>query len=326
MKERNLWIVALLSLAFEGCGKVVTKFEDLLPKPSAPSYSAAASGIEGGTVIVRWRRESFPNPANTVAYLIYRGTSPNFQASNLTLIDVVRGTVTEYYDRPIEYDGKVSVEVDEDTGEITWEEEYEFPEERARKVRQETEYEFEYTHEPPTPGVQYWYRIARVAKERVAPNGSRAGRASDRGRLGWRLVVSEPSPAFGPVTPLERPRLESPPNRPNPGWDNVNTRRARFKWRSVAGADQYVIQVCDDPSFPADRRWESGVIYGSGQGGVLMEHVADISSKYPTGRKWRLFWRVGARNSKDACLPQPDGWVWSEVWEFGTVETPSETS
>jgi hypothetical protein len=142
-------------------------------------------------------------------------------------------------------------------------------------------------------------------------------------KQGYSLVFSSLDGPSGQATPLDAAPLIDPVS-PNPGSDNVGLDTATFTSQTVAGADEYQIQVSKSRSF--------GLISASPVAKLSSPAGTTQTYQFPEGQIERqlsldltepqtLFWRVGARNSTDALRPL-GGFVFSAVASFTTAEEP----
>lgn len=260
-----------------------------------------------------------------VAVEIYRDTSPAVSTSLLNLIDIVDGQTTrEYSDSDLAYNGTATIEIDTDTpinrlpplgrsvetgladggGDIT---------------EEQFNYEKPFNHIPIQPGVHYWYVIRRVNARRLPPPPPTGGQETAGQREPFELVYSPPSQPIGPVTPLVQ---LSQADLIGPVGD-VDIKNVTFKFLSAQGADEYIVQVSDSPSFPPNRTVQIPLPYklpNPDRGGQLITIAnQDLSARFSAGQT--LYWRVGYRYSKDVNPPE-GGWVFSQVRSFTVPVTP----
>jgi len=132
------------------------------------------------------------------------------------------------------------------------------------------------------------------------------------------IGLSNATVAVGPVTYLVPPDLRSPA-------DNNQAQRVDevgFEWQGVLGATEYVLQVSTNINF-------SPVVFQSQT--IQTTSSSVLSFNYNNGQAGFLqlapnttyFWRVGARSTfRNQPTPQPDGYVFSRVFTFGTADQP----
>jgi hypothetical protein len=108
----------------------------------------------------------------------------------------------------------------------------------------------------------------------------------------------------------QRPRTVSPGDVEGSQYEDLSD--ITFVWEGCRGADTYVIEVSTSPSFPRDETWVGKVTQPTSQDGVTITRTfRDVLSSCPElsnvqpGQK--LYWRVGARNSRDNPGPYPAG-------------------
>ncbi len=173
-----------------------------------------------------------------------------------------------------------------------------------------------------SPGVTYYYRIRRIFVEAV--------QEGDGGDVQFRVTRSDLSPPTPGATPLERPLPQSPVDSAA-----VDPAAVAFRWISVAGGDQYRLQVSDSPGFPPTRTYNSPdgdarMVLPGGAGTQTMSATLNISALFPakdpvTGQSFErdLFWRVGARHQTDGASPD-DGFIFSDAKRMKTQELPPD--
>ncbi len=138
----------------------------------------------------------------------------------------------------------------------------------------------------------------------------------------WELVYSEYSQMFGPATPLRR-LTEADLLEPTLAAD-VNLRDVTFRFLSAAGADEYIVQVSDDPMFSSRRTFTSQrllIVNPQNDGQNLMIRIQNALAAFFPGPPGQLFWRVGYRYSRDQNPPS-GGYVFSAVRVFRTTPAP----
>jgi hypothetical protein len=256
-----------------------------------------------------------------VAVEIYRDTSPSVNATLSNLIDIVDGQATvEYYDSDLAYYGTATIEIDEDTpanrlpplarsytaGIGTGE---------GNVTEEPFKYEKPFSHTPIRPGVHYWFAIRRI-------NARRLSSSQGQGEP-FELVYSPPSSPIGPLTPLAQ-LTEADLIEPT---GDVDIRNVTFRFLSAQGADEYIVQVSDNPGFPANRTVQIPLPYKLANpdigGQVLVIANQDLSGRFGAGQT--LYWRVGYRYSRDISPPE-GGWVFSRVRSFTVPVTPPPSS
>ncbi|MCS7191433.1 MAG: CsgG/HfaB family protein [Armatimonadetes bacterium] len=252
-----------------------------------------------------------------VAIEVYRNTAPGINTEGTYPIAILDGQVVkEYNDGDFFESGTVSIEIDEDT-----------PADRLPRInrslgdpgdefnRGDFEYEVSYIHQPLQPGLHYWYAIRFVNAVRQSPPPP----GSDEEIEPFRLVYSLSSSTVGPFTPLVQ---LSQADLLEPTGD-VNIANVTFRFVSAQGADEYIVQVSDNPAFPAaqtvtiplrDRLPNPDI---GGQEIVIRNQ--NLSGRFRAGQT--LYWRVGYRYSGDFRPPE-GGWVFSQVRSFTALIGP----
>ena len=154
--------------------------------------------------------------------------------------------------------------------------------------------------------------------------GGGIGGGGAQQRPPFELVYGAFSSPIGPVTPVRRLRVSDllEPNRTT----SVNLGSVTFRFLSAGGADEYIIQVSDQPNFPSNRTLtltvpllanpyqDAQVITTTPQN--LLPFAQSIGNT--TGP---FYWRVGYRNSQDVA-PPIGGYVFSEVQTFTAATSP----
>ena len=96
----------------------------------------------------------------------------------------------------------------------------------------------------------------------------------------------------GPATPIARPQSVGPTS-------DQQLARVRVTFRTVAGADQYVVEFARDPSF--SNKVARGPFFASFTGsGTSQTDILDLSNEFKdVASGGRVYYRVGARSSND---------------------------
>jgi hypothetical protein len=295
----------------------------------APSPTRAQVTEDGQRVIL-----TLSSNRDTVAIEIYRDTSPAVNLNNLIeVVDPQAGTI--FSDDQTFYSGRASIQIQQ-TGQQTGQTlnilprlQREITTSTTAPVYQPQQYQVSFQHTPLRPGVSYWYVVRFVTARRVAinpfptPTGTGGGGGQQQ-RLPFELIYSAFSSPIGPATPVRRLQVSDlrEPNRNMP----VDLNAVSFRFLSAGGADTYIIQVSDQPNFPAGRtltinlpllanpQQDAQVVTTPPQN--LLPFAQSIGNT--TGP---FYWRVGYRNSQDA-QPPVGGFVFSEVQTFTAVTTP----
>jgi len=252
-----------------------------------------------------------------VAVEIYRDTSPVVSTTLLNLIDIVDGQATPvYYDSDLAYNGSATIEIDTDTPSdrlpaLVRSYEVGVGEGGGDVTEEPFNYEKPFNHTPIQPGVHYWYAIRRINARRLL---SSQGQGEP-----FELIYSPPSSPIGPLTPLAQ-LTEADLIEPT---GDVDISNVTFRFLSAQGADEYIVQVSDNPGFPANRTVQIPLPYKLANpdigGQVLVIANQDLSGRFGAGQT--LYWRVGYRYSRDISPPE-GGWVFSRVRSFTVPVTP----
>jgi hypothetical protein len=80
-----------------------------------------------------------------------------------------------------------------------------------------------------------------------------------------------------------------------------------FQWDGRAGANEYIVEVADNPDFRSKLTLGPVIRFGTDATGGQTLANQDISKLRRTNRGNVLYWRVGARNRNDAAV----GWAYS---------------
>lgn len=238
-----------------------------------------------------------------VGYEVHRGTVPNFPVTPNSLQAVLEGgTLTQYDDDSTsaatqfnttlttsEDSGLVSFVTTASDATVTWD-------------LQPDTFTYDYLQTPPQPGRKYYYAI-RVISKKTTVNPF----PEDTEFIAGELNISMPYYA-GPVTTIEPPVLQYPPDRPDPGSTDVNLDTTLFQWEAVAGADTYVIELSTDRSFSSKVSLRSAPILMRATAGSSVTHRfvgtgGQSPSELFANVSAPIYWRVGARASDDASLP-----------------------
>jgi len=121
----------------------------------------------------------------------------------------------------------------------------------------------------------------------------------------WRVQVKNSEGDLGPWVVFRFATFIALPGKPELVSATPAPRRAnniRLKWRQVAGAEEYSIQMSDEQSFPT----------------VLLSDTSPDTSEslYGTEEGQRYFWRVAARNLGGYG-------PWSDAWDFTIILAPT---
>jgi hypothetical protein len=292
----------------------------------APSPTRAQVTEDGQRVIL-----TLSSNRDTVAIEIYRDTSPAVNPELGKLIYVLDGSAVSFTDDQTFYSGVASIQISEDDPPNL------FPRLQrnittspSSPTFERDEYQVFYSHTPLQLGVSYWYVLRFVTARRVAinpfptPTGTGGGGGGQQQRPPFELIYSAFSSPIGPATPVRRLQVSDlrEPNRNMP----VDLNAVSFRFLSAGGADTYIIQVSDQPNFPAGRTLTINLpLLANPQQDAqfvttppqnLLPFAQSIGNT--TGP---FYWRVGYRNSQDA-QPPVGGFVFSEVQTFTAVTTP----
>ena len=129
------------------------------------------------------------------------------------------------------------------------------------------------------------------------------------GTTGTRTTISgariEVTPIhwYGPVTAIAPPEATSPVS----GALVADITSVTFQWDGREGANEYIVEVADNPDFRSKLTLGPVIRFGTDATGGQTLANQDISKLRRTNRGNVLYWRVGARNRNDAAV----GWAYS---------------
>jgi hypothetical protein len=167
------------------------------------------------------------------------------------------------------------------------------------------------------PGRRYRYYVQTVYRQ-SATDGSTGSDGTGRTDNAVSLRISQPSNHSGQVTPLATPVATFPSDNAR----SVDLTALTFTWKSVEGADVYVLQVNAEPQRVDSYREVARILNPSRAGGLTMKRQINlIQQGYPAQAP--LAWRVGAASSQDGAPPL-DGYVFSNIAGFSPL--PEEGS
>jgi hypothetical protein len=299
----------------------------------------AAASSTGNSNLVKWSLSGAFSDLEIIGHFIHRSNFPGFAPSVVNVIDFVPGAQRQYLDAPGDYQNDVTITVTDDQTElgqldlqtqITALTGGTIPPSTGNLpppgVRVE-DMDVTCVHTGPTLGVQQFYavtRIVRVPRE-LTPGGTGQGGGGGGGQtvVAPAVIASRAGSASGGATALSPVALVSPP----PGSADVAFQNVTFEFQPTAGADEYQIQVSVDPSFPPNNRFASQVIRDTRQGITLSQTFTNLIVP-GAALNIAIYWRVGARNSRDPLRPQgistsnDDGFVFSQAQTFTLREQP----
>lgn len=132
------------------------------------------------------------------------------------------------------------------------------------------------------------------------------------------IGLSNATPAVGPVTYLVPPDLRAPS-------DNNQAQRVddiAFEWQGVLGATEYVLQLATNINF-SPVVFQSQTIQTTSSSVLSFNYNSSQAGFVTLNPNTTYFWRVGTRSTfRSQPAPQPDGYVFSRVFTFGTADQP----
>jgi hypothetical protein len=137
---------------------------------------------------------------------------------------------------------------------------------------------------------------------------------------------SEKVPAQGPATPLPKMPLDSllVPW----GGESQNLHKVVFQWRSLLGADSYILEVSTNPTFSSPEYVSNVVTAAPSPAGQIVsitvnETLYALFRNVPGTQS--IYWRVGARAAGDTPGPVPPAgrpdyrYIYSEINSFHPI-------
>jgi hypothetical protein len=281
---------------------------------------AAAAGSLGNSVLVSWNLPAGVSAPDIVGHFIHRSAFPQVG----DVIDFATGNQTRYFDQPGDFTKNVDISLAQGAGGV-------FNAIVATTTTAITgpcvpntsnflvpgtgidDLDVDCTHCTPTPGTQFFYAVSRVIKipegltpptsnQRVLNTAAQNGRKRQAQTGEPTLSLSRPSEVSGGATALTPVNLVSP----STGASDVSLQNVTFEWLPTTGADTYQIQVSTNSSFPNNSRFESPIIRDTRQGVTLSRTLTNVFVPGATINT-PIFWRVGARNSRDRLNPTGEG-------------------
>ncbi len=279
------------------------------PRPS----TCYADEIAGTPIVhLSWDYRKIPNPTNIAAVMVYRSYTPSMPSSpsaipgdsDFFLIYSWRNNL--YFENGILYGGTVPPSTCEDSQSLPPTITRYTPSDDLADLDTE-----DITIIPLIPGRPYYYYVIGI--NAYAPPAPPDGEA----RVVYHYM--DPIP-LGRYTPIYPPLPALPANGTTLLVDQLSS--VTFQWLAVAGANEYVVEVSTDPSFPSDstktiRSKPQYIIGDIGDvipvGGLTMDLSRFRNAKV-------LYWRVGAINRDDTQRP-PGGYVFRKgFWYTINIE------
>ncbi len=298
-------VASLASLAGCGSGEGTSgsPFDDSPPAPAQVGQTQP-----GGTPFIRVNvtRSSLPTTDQIHAWLFYRATSSLLAEPENIVGATSAARLDSYEDDPSARYGvpfNTSFSFRDYSGDMA-----------------DGQVQITYNDPPLVPGETYFYKLRRVVDpiRPVVPTASPA-QVDPEFQVEPLDALGEPSQAIGPVTYFVSPALISPFN----GSTSVNPTDLTFEWVTSAGADQYQVEVYNNPLLSRPAVYQSQTIYSSA--GTVLTHRAVSSALAGSTRYW---WVVGSRKLGEAqpiCYINGQyrtGWIYSSPFTFTTAEGP----
>lgn len=291
----------------------------------APPPTRAQVSHDGQRVVL-----TFEKPQGTVAIEIYRDTHPSVNPELGNLIDVLDPqSAGVFIDDQTVYSGVASIQIQSsDPSNIFPRLQRNITTSSTSPTFQPQQYQVFFSHTPIQVGISYWYVVRYVTARRIPvnpfPTTGTGGGGGSQQRPPFELIYGAYSAPIGPVTPVRRltvsDLLEPNPNAP------VNLNSVTFRFLSAGGADEYVVQVSDQPTFPSGRTLTLTVPLlanpqQDGQRVTLANQNLSPFAQSIGNTTGPFYWRVGYRNSRDT-VPPVGGFVFSDLQTFMAVSTP----
>lgn len=173
-------------------------------------------------------------------------------------------------------------------------------------------------------GVPHRYQVNVLYQRLLAPvatgTGGGGGGNQDN-NIQYQETAVEASSSL--ATPITRPGALQPTT-------DQDLSRVRFTYRTVEGANQYVIELSDRPDF--GNKQSIGPFFTSFTGGADSQtDIQDLNGRFPNTAGLRIYYRVGARNSNDSpgvdggrnATPNGDAFIYSaEDRSFAIIGNP----
>lgn len=275
------------------------------PRPSSCYVSEV-----GGMPIVRlsWDYRKIPNPTNIAAVMVYRTYSPSMPSSpqaipsdsDYFLIYSWRNSL--YFENGILYGGSTPPQSCDDSQNLpTTITRYTLSDDLADLDTEDITTTFL------VPGRPYYYYVIGI--NAYAPPAAPDGEA--------RVVYTYMNPIpLGRYTPIYPPTPASPANGVSVMPDDLT--KMTFQWFAVDGANEYVVEVSTDPSFPSDSKKtiRSKPVYIAAANAGDIIPVGGLTMDLSRFRNAKvLYWRVGGINREDSQRP-PEGYVFRKGFWF----------
>ncbi len=175
-------------------------------------------------------------------------------------------------------------------------------------------------------GSSYYYKVQRVVDPIMpqVPVAGQVGAAQAALTVDPPEALGEASRTLGPVTYFTPAILDSPANNST----NENPTDLTFEWTPSVGANQYRVEVYDNPGFSGQPVYQSQPLSWTGQ--TIMTHKV---TGYSFGGSTTYWWIVGNRVNPAGGEPLPfsylggqgrEGWIYSSPFTFSTVEGPPQ--
>lgn len=169
-----------------------------------------------------------------------------------------------------------------------------------------------------TVGVPHRYRVDVLFQQisistSTGNNGGNGGNGGTTTTVTYRLTPT--SGASGPATPVARPSAVGPIQQ------EQDLSRVRFSFATTRGANQYVIELADNPGFN-NKKTLGPTLYPYTAGANTTTQQYDLRSFFSQNAGTQIFWRVGARNTADSPGPRSNYIYSSEDASFTVIGTP----
>jgi hypothetical protein len=243
------------------------------------------------------------------------GENPSFAVTADYLIDMLDGRRSEAYSDDVPFR---SVEDKEVT--------FQFMEAGTGGEGTQTDATVTVSYNDPAleRGIRYYYRVRRII-EPLLPPGSNPPIATAQVALVVPVItlapdsriLSDPSPAAGPITYFTPPVQIEPAN----GAANQRNQSVQFTWQPSQGANEYLVEIF--PNSDPD-----GLLSPIIQSPVIRQPYS-TTLNYTFTANQTYWWRVGARQTGDQNPPVNQltgrsGWLYSAMRSFATAPRPPD--
>jgi len=265
---------------------------------------------------------------NVIGYFIYRDTNPNFNVDDVDPVEFRTGDVRTYQESSFGSNGvaviaKRTIAITSTATPnalptvTTNNTEFVTTVGASTFAQAPTTITTTFFRVPPTPGVQYFYKVARVTATKTPVE---IGGGGSTGADTFKLVLSSPSASSGGATPLVRPSIDST----NGNLDNLtivgrvaSPADPNFPGGGIEAADQLIVQILPNGGTanaftrifalpgrisPTSTAQGVSILRPDGRFNINLGDIA--LQNFDPGDRVDI--RIGIRNSTDNPGPAPD--------------------